>query len=309
MRVREVRNMEEVFTIQISSGETLKGRVFETENASRNLLIQTGMGEHSLRYADFAKYLNGLGFNVYVMDAVGQGLNAPRVEDQEKWMKGAFDKNVEALHQKIVEIKKNGLPTSLMGHSMGSFMTQRFLELYPGCLDSVVICGSNGPVKVKMTFAYLLAHMMVNEKNWDKHHPFLENAGLGPFIKAIKDRDDDLDWLSRNKDNIEVYRNDPYCGAPTTAGFWHEFIYGLKELYRKKYLKRISKDEHILIVSGEEDPVGEMGKGPRRLAKMYKKLGVKDVNIIMYPKLRHEILNEKEKDGIYADISSFLLKH
>ncbi len=300
--------MEKTFDVTISSGEVLHGRIFETENATRNLLIQTGMGEHSARYAHFANYLNGLGFNVYVLDAVGQGLNAPQVEDQEKWFKGAFDKNVEAIHLKIEDIKKNGLPTSLMGHSMGSFMTQRFLELYPDTLDSVVICGSNGPVKVKMTFAYMLAHIIVNKKNWNEHNPFLEKAGLGPFVKAIKDRDDELDWLSRNKENIDEYRHDPYCGAPTTSGFWHEFIYGLKELYRKKWLKRISKDERILIVSGEEDPVGEMGKGPRRLAKMYRQLGVKNVNIIMYPLLRHEILNEKEKDTVYQNISDFLLK-
>ena len=301
--------MEETFEIKISSGEVLKGRVFETDKAVRNLLIQTGMGEHSGRYKDFALYLNSLGVNVYVLDAVGQGLNSPEVQDQEKWMKGAFDKNVEAIHLKIEEIKKNGLPTSLMGHSMGSFMTQRFLELYPGTLDSVVICGSNGPVKVKMTFAYLLAHMIVNKKNWDKYNPFLEKAGLGPFVEAIKDREDDLEWLSRNKSNRETYRNDPYCGAPTTSGFWHEFIYGLKELYRKKWLSKISKNEHILIISGEEDPVGEMGKGPRRLEKMYRSLGVKDVHLIMYPKLRHEILNEEENAKIYKDIADFINKY
>ncbi len=299
--------MENVYETTLSSGEVVRGRIYLSDKPTRNLLIQTGMCEHSARYEHFAKYLNSLGINVYVNDAIGQGLNAPKVEDQEKWTKGAFDKNVEALHLKIEEIKGNGLPTSLMGHSMGSFMTQRFLELYPGTLDSVVICGSNGPVKAKMTMGYALAHLIVNKKNWDKHNRFLEKAGLGPYIKAIKNRDSDLDWLSVNKDNIETYRNDPYCGAPTTSGFWHEFIYGLKTLYQKKWLSKVSKDERILIISGENDPVGEMGKGPRRLAKMYSSLGVKDVTTIIYPVLRHEILNEKEKDMVYKDISAFLL--
>ena len=52
------------------------------------------MNEHSHRYQDLAEYLNGVGYDVYVLDAVGQGLNAPKVEDQEKWYKGAFDDNV-----------------------------------------------------------------------------------------------------------------------------------------------------------------------------------------------------------------------
>jgi alpha-beta hydrolase superfamily lysophospholipase len=61
-----------------------------------------------------------------------------------------------------------------------------------------------------------------------------------------------------------------------------------------------------LIISGEEDPVGEKGKGPRRLEKMYKKLGVKDVTLVLYPNMRHEIHNEKGHDVVYRQISDFL---
>ena len=32
-----------------------------------------GMGEHALRYNEFAAYLNGLGFTVYAMDQRGHG--------------------------------------------------------------------------------------------------------------------------------------------------------------------------------------------------------------------------------------------
>lgn len=308
--------MDKYFEVKIPSGGTLKGRSFMIEGAKRNLLIQTGMGEHSLRYGNFAKYLNGLGFNVCVMDAVGQGLNAPNPDDQEKWMEGAFDKNVEALHEKIMELRSNGLPTSLFGHSMGSFMTQRYLERYPGTLDSVVICGSNGPQPVKMFFSSIVMKLLTTKKNWDKHSPFCETLGLGGYTKAFgKPKQGEpvymatLAWLSKDVDNIRDYAHDPYCGAPTTHGFWKEFTKGLRDLNRKKEMKRVSKDEHILIVSGDKDPVGEMGKGLRRLYKSYKKRGVKDVTLILYPDLRHEILNEKEKDRIYKDISDFLLSH
>jgi alpha-beta hydrolase superfamily lysophospholipase len=82
----------------------------------------------------------------------------------------------------------------------------------------------------------------------------------------------------------------------------------MNTLYKKKNLANISKKEHILIVAGEEDPVGANGKGPRSLRDMYLKLGVKDVSLILYPHMRHEILNEVEREKVYQDILNFLNK-
>ncbi len=296
----------EIFSVKV--GEWIqKGNCWKADSPKANLVMMTGMQEHSERYDDMAKYLNGFGISMYVLDAVGQGLNAPKVEDQQKWFKGAFDTNVTAAHQKIIELKEETkLPTYLMGHSMGSFMTQRYLELFPDSADKVVIWGSNGPCRMKMLLSFGLASLLTTKKNWDKPSPFITNAAFGGYIKSVKNRKTDLDWLSANEDNVKEYINDPYCGADNTHGFWKEFLRGENELYKKKNLKKISKKEKILIVSGEDDPVGEMGKGPRRLKKMYNKLGLEDVTIFMFPNMRHEIHNEKDKHLVYKVLSDFL---
>ncbi len=299
----------EKFVVSLPSGRFLYGRSFLSDQPIRNLVIMEGMNEHSLRYKDLALYFNSLGISVYVLDSFGQGLNAPKPEDQEKWHKGAFDENVKAAHLEIEELKKTSLlPTSLMGHSMGSFMAQRFIELYPESVDSVILCGTNGPAKGKMVTAFLLASVITNKKNWDKPSPFLNNMGLGAYSKAIKGRRTDLDWLSYNTENVDAYIKDPYCGHADTHGFWKEFLRGMQELYKPKWLKRISPKERILIISGAEDPVGEFGKGPKRLLEMYKKLGITRVSLIIYPGLRHEIHNEKDHLKVYKAFSDFLLR-
>ena len=268
----------------------------------------TGMQEHSERYDHLARYLNDFGISVYVLDAVGQGLNAPRPEDQQKWFKGAFDTNVSAAHQKVMELKEETkLPTFIMGHSMGSFMTQRYLELFPDSADKVVIWSSNGPRRMKMACAYMLASILTNKRNWDKPSKFISNASFGPYARTVKNRKTDVDWLSYDEENVKDYIADPYCGAENTHGFWKEFLRGMNELYKKKNLKKVSKNEKILIVAGEEDPVGEMGKGPRRLKEMYEKLGVSNVTIFMFPHMRHEIHNETEKHLVYKVLSDFLI--
>ncbi len=62
----------------------------------------------------------------------------------------------------------------------------------------------------------------------------------------------------------------------------------------------------ILLVAGAEDPVGNKSKGVLKLAKLYKKLGINDVQTIIYPNMRHEVLNETENKKVYQDILKFL---
>ena len=297
----------EVFSVKVGKWAQ-KGNCWKAEPATSNLVFMTGMQEHSERYDHLARYLNDFGISVYVLDAVGQGLNAPRPEDQQKWFKGAFDTNVSAAHQKVMELKEETkLPTFIMGHSMGSFMTQRYLELFPDSADKVVIWSSNGPRRMKMACAYMLASILTNKRNWDKPSKFISNASFGPYARTVKNRKTDVDWLSYDEENVKDYIADPYCGAENTHGFWKEFLRGMNELYKKKNLKKVSKNEKILIVAGEEDPVGEMGKGPRRLKEMYEKLGVSNVTIFMFPHMRHEIHNETEKHLVYKVLSDFLI--
>lgn len=300
--------MDNIFTVTLPSGKVQKGRTFECENAKKNLVIMTGMGEHSGRYEPFAKYLNEKGINVYVLDAVGQGLNAPKVEDQEKWYEGAFDENVKACNILVETVKKNELPTCLMGHSMGSFMTQRYLTLFPNTVERVVIMGSNKMPLMLSSFGFLLASMVTKKNNVDTYSKLLENLGTGAYNKQIKNPRTQFDWLSYNEENVDKYIADPYCGATTTRGFWKEFLRGLKAIGTKKELKNVSVSEEILIIAGEDDPVGNNGKGPRELLWQYQKLGLTKLTLKMFNNMRHEILNEDKKDEVYYAISSFLLK-
>jgi alpha-beta hydrolase superfamily lysophospholipase len=301
-------NQVEEFVVKLPNGRQQKGLAFKDAGTTKNLVILTGMNEHSHRYQELAEYLNGVGYDVYVLDAVGQGLNAPKIEDQEKWYPGAFDDNVMAANIEIEELKKEGRPTAIMGHSMGSFMVQRYLELYPDSVDRVILCGTNGGNGGAMHVAFRIAQLTTSKKNWDKPDKFLTNMGLGAYTKAVKPHKTDVDWLSYNEDNVNKYIADPYCGHMDTHGFWKEFLRGMNELYKKKWLKKISAKERVLIICGAEDPVGNNGKGPTYMANLYKKIGMQDVNLVIYPGMRHEIHNEKDHMKVYETISDFLNK-
>jgi alpha-beta hydrolase superfamily lysophospholipase len=296
-----------IFEVKIDEKFSLKGNDYLIENPKAHLLVITGMNEHSRRYESFAHELNKEFYSVSVLDHFGQGENAKSVEEQERWPKGAWKMMLQALNNKVMELRKDDKPVYLMGHSMGSFAMQAYLETYPESVDKVIIVSSNGKNnKLNITMGYHIARMRANEKNWDEEDKLMENLSLGPYIRSVKDRTDDNDWLSFNKENVKRYNDDPYCGHYNTHGFFVGFMTGLHELYKKKNLKKISKNEKILIIAGCKDPVGSFSKGPKSLKQMYLSLGIKNVSLILYPDMRHEILNEVERDKVIKDIVRFL---
>ena len=297
--------MAEQFQVSVR-GLMLAGHCWQAGEAERNLCVITGMDEYSLRYERFAEWLTGRGVNVWVLDAPGQGLNAVSVERQQEWPDDAFAISAEAVREMILLAGRNGLPTFQMGHSMGSFITQSLLERFPALTDGIILCGSNGGQGMLMKLAFRLASARTNEKNRNTPDPLMTALSFGPYIRSVRNRKTDFDWLSRDEENVRRYIADPWCGHPNTRGFWREFLRGMAVLWDEKEMKRISPDENILIIAGTEDPVGQCGKGPEWLAASYRKLGVRNTELILYDGMRHEILNEQERETVFEDILAFM---
>ena len=70
----------------------------------------------------------------------------------------------------------------------------------------------------------------------------------------------------------------------------------------------MDKNLPILLISGEMDPVGDCGKGVMVTEKVMCKAGVKDIEVKMYPGLRHDILHEAIKEQVYADVYNWVTK-
>ena len=62
----------------------------------------------------------------------------------------------------------------------------------------------------------------------------------------------------------------------------------------------------VLLISGQDDPVGNYGKGVQHVRKAFEAVGMKDVTWVIYEGDRHEILNELDKAKVYQDIYSWM---
>lgn len=82
----------------------------------------------------------------------------------------------------------------------------------------------------------------------------------------------------------------------------------MKRAYDVKHWKCTKPEMPVLFISGAEDPC--MGN-VRQFAKAVRAMrcaGYRDVRGKLYPGMRHEILNEKDREKVYHDIFTYICK-
>ena len=258
----------------------------EAENPKGFVQIVHGMAEHGGRYEAFAKYLNEHGYLVAADDHRGHGYTDPDTLGYSDCENMFFDtvKDEGALTD-YYRAKYPSLKYFIFGFSYGSFLTQCYISKYGDKVDGAVVAGSNH----KKDFEVYLGALVAGMGKKRKAGKFIEKQSFGSYAKKFEDGE----WISADAENNAAYRADRFCGFTCSNKFYADFFKGLKSLYTKKYAAGLTKDMPLLIVSGEEDPVGDMGKGVKKLYKFYQKVGMTKVQMILFQGCRHEFLNEK----------------
>lgn len=273
--------------------------------------IAHGMAETALRYDYFANKLTDEGYIVYANDHRGHGKTS---ENKEKLgFVGDSDgfflmiSDMKELNDIIREENKD-LKIILFGHSMGSFLSQRYMQLYGDTIDGLILSGSNGKPKFITKVGKFIAKIEMKLKGRKAKSPLMDKLSFGGFNKRFPDAKTDYDWICGNEEEVKKYIEDDYCGFIETTSFYYDLINGIWSIHEGENFNNIRKDVPIYIFSGEDDPVGDFGKGVRNLYELYKGAGVYDLDYKLYKSGRHEMLNEKNKDEVIENIISWINK-
>jgi alpha-beta hydrolase superfamily lysophospholipase len=131
----------------------------------------------------------------------------------------------------------------------------------------------------------------------------------GPYSKPFKPNRTPFDWLSRDEQEVDAYVNDPKCGMLCSTGFYRDMISGLNQIHKPAALSGILTSLPVYVMSGNADPVGDMGRSPTALVNIYRSLGIQDMEFILYPGARHETLNETNRDEVMDNLGSWISRH
>ena len=297
--------MEKKF-LEASEGYKLSLAVFPVEKAKAVIQMVHGMQEHKERYYPFIEYLNKNGYAVVISDMRGHGEDAPILGHI------ADNKGEDILiddQMKIYEyIKENfkDLPVYLFGHSMGSIISRVLLQEHSANYKKVILSGYVAPNPASPV-AVCLGNI-VKSGGRQKFSKLLANLALGPYSKAVKNHKTDLDWLSTNEENVQNYINDPLCGFPFTNGSFSALFHLLNRMGSAKRYKNVNKELPFLLAGGEDDPCTAGVKGRANSKKVLEKAGFTNIEVATFKGMRHEILNEVDKDSVYKTMLEFLNK-
>lgn len=267
--------------------------------------IAHGMAEHIERYDEFASFLASCGYVVFGHDHLGHGKTTKNKVDYGFFArKNGHDIVIKDIYRvyKVIRKQYPNIPYILLGHSMGSYFARKYMTIYGQELSGVILSGTGNQPLVIATAGYLWAQLLVFLKGDHYRSPLMHMMMFGAFAQSVKNRETEFDWLSHNKESVARYIADPACGFNFTVGGNKDFMKIMMELGEERGFNRIPKDLPILLVSGEEDPVGGMGKGVVAVYEAYGDMGMTDVTMKLYEDDRHEILNELDRDNIYRDI-------
>lgn len=279
----------------------LTARFWPAQNAQATVQILHGMAEHCERYADFAQFLNTQGLNVLAHNHRGHGERAPlgHYADEYGWEKVLADvARVQACAPK-------NLPVIVLGHSMGSFIARAYAATAPN-ISALILSGSNQQHPALFYAGRTVANLLSRIQG--KRHPsrIMDKLSFGAFNGHFKPNITAFDWLSADLDKVQSYIDDPLCGQLSTLGFWVDFMGGLIHVMQTPSLAAIPSRLPILLLGGDKDPVGRMGKGLPALQAALTRTNHGRVTLKLYPEGRHEMLNEINAAEVWQDIATWL---
>ena len=269
--------------------------------------LSHGMCEYVQRYDEWARRFAARGIVFCGNDHLGHGHTAPDEDEL-----GFTDPDhgavylMEDLHTMTALMRKRyeNLPIFLYGHSMGSFAARYYVTQYGEELAGVLISGTAGPGQPAGAGKAMAAHL---GKRLGYHHrsKFLTSLAFGSYNKRFGKEDDPDAWLTRDKAVREAYAKDPFCKYVFTTTGYHTLFTLLFIVSQKEWPEKVPKNLPIFLFSGDMDPVGNYGKG---IKKLYKRLRASGCNVTMklYKNGRHEMHNELNKDEVFEDIYAFL---
>ena len=266
-----------------------------------------GMCEYILRYEDFAAYLCAHGIAFAGNDHLGHGETAACADDLGYTVGAQYlIEDARRLTEVLKERFGTEIPFFFAGHSMGSFIARAYLSQYgKDGIDAAVIIGTAGPGAP--TGAGKAVARLIGAVRGDRYRSKLLKAmAFGSYTKRCPKGCSPSAWISRDEVLVARYDADPFCSYLFTVRGYVDLFTLLGGVSAKSWAGTVPKDLPILLTAGEEDPVGAYGKGVREVYRRLQACGVRDVTLRLYPEDRHEILNELDREAVYADMLAYI---
>lgn len=282
------------FTIPAEDGLPIACTLFEADNARDIVQIVHGAKEYKDRYYEFAQYLTSFGYHVVLSDNRGHGYSVSK-----KYPLGYMDdwkimvSDLAAVSHWAKE--RYHLPLVLFAHSYGSVLARCYLEEHDDLIEKLILSGTANYIPIANLGVPLGKFIML----------FKGKKGHSALLTRIGDSDDDT-WINTDQAALDSLRSNPL----TNYKYYNASIVTIwsadRELHRAKKYRCRNPKLKILSVTGKDDPIPGGDKGLKDSINFLRRIGYTDIESIVYPGMKHEVVNAPGKEAVWEDIRRFL---
>ena len=297
-------NFEE--TTLVSPSDSLELSVLiaypETEPTAIVQLVH-GMCEHKERYIPLMRFLSQHGYVCVMHDHRGHGKSVRTTDDLGYFYAGGYMAMVDDTHAvtQLIKNRYTDLPVYLFGHSMGSMVARSYTKRYDNELAGLIVCGSpsyNSANSIGKQIAKCQGH-----KHGDHYRSTqMQKLAFGTYNKSFGKVSSPNAWICSDTAVVAAYDASPLCNYIFTSNGFYNLFALMDDAYARNDWRLSNPKLPIWFISGEDDPCFISPKKFNHAVDNMKKVGYVNVTSQLYPHMRHEIVNELDKEQVWNDI-------
>ncbi|MCI8332434.1 MAG: alpha/beta hydrolase [Clostridiales bacterium] len=271
------------------------------------LQLVHGMAEHRERYFEVMDFFAGQGYVVIMHDHRGHGESVRSQRDYGFFYKNGASAMVEDTHQITLYVKQRfpGLAVVLLGHSMGSMVVRCYVRKYDDAIDGLIVCGS--PSKNRMAgMGLALVKGMIKAKGAWHRSALIQKMAVGSLGRRFENEASENAWICSNAQVVQKYDQDPRCGFVFTLNGFAALFELMMTTYQPNGWVMHNPSLPILFIAGEDDPCIVSQTAFIKAVRFMRERGYTACESKLYPGMRHEILNETQKQIVFQDIASWM---
>ena len=283
----------EYFGFEGVGGKLLPAVIWRPGKVRAVLQVVHGTTEHMGRYRAFAETMAAFGVAVAGFDLRGHGRN-PGDPDVVEFQPGDWQASVQeaGLFHEHLRREFPGVPVFLLGFSLGSFVVRDLLntDFRPA---GVVLVGTGHQPGWLLSIMRRIVAGQIRKVGFDKPSALVRKLSFGVYNDKFKPNRTEVDWLSADEAVVDDYLADPLVRRKTSAGMFWELLGSMQRRSDPKEYDHWDKELPVLLISGDQDPVGGAGKGVAMIYQQMTRAGMNHVTLKLIPNSRHAILMSK----------------
>ena len=290
------------------NGTELPAAIWTPDSQPKAVLqIAHGMTEHIGRYDKLAEALTMQGIVVAGFDLRGHGQN-PGDAHIASWGESGEYHSLKDMHLFYFEMQKRypGIPHYMLGFSLGSFLLRNFFDIFDNRIDGAIFIGTGQTSEFILKIMCTIVKSQIGKSGFDSTTPLVQKLSFETYNQKFQPSRTPFDWLCADEAQLDKYISDELCREHISSGLFLELLYAMRAT-RRCGCRYWRKDMPVLLISGQDDPVGDFGKGVQRVEAAMRKAGLKNVQMKFFPGARHDLLHE-EANGSAEEARKLITK-